>query len=126
MKALRRLTISRRLGAQKFSVVRTVLDYSTGNEVPVETTILMAGIIYPSREKEILMQAVGDRLLGAIKVITQTQLIVTGTTTDSDGNEINSISDKVIWNNLRFKIMSSFPFSDYGVYISIGQRENGC
>lgn len=119
---LGRIVQSLSLGNQPIKVYRSSGSMVGGRwvEAPHSPPYFeMRGIIYPSSEKELKQVPGGDRIAGAITFITTEEILVTRV-----GNS-PGLSDKVEWHGDLYKIISILPWSDYGYYMSIGERIKG-
>jgi hypothetical protein len=76
----------------------------------------MRGIVTMASAKDLQQVPEGDRLTGAIKILTTERIYIT-----SDGE----ITDMVFWRGARYRIVTVTPDIDYGFYRSIGSRLDG-
>ena len=103
---IQKITILRRGGSWHGTWVQ--------DENPTELT--MRGIVTMAKAKDLEMVPEGDRLTGAIKILTTERIYIT-----SDGE----ITDMVFWRGARYRIVTVTPDIDYGFYRSIGSRLDG-
>ena len=104
--------------SQKITIFRTSGNWQDGGWVQDEThtELTMRGIVTMAKAKDLEMVPEGDRLTGAIKVLTTERLYIT-----SDGN----ITDMVLWRGASYRVVTVTPDIDYGFYRSICTRWDG-
>ena len=104
--------------SQKITILRRGGSWQYGTWVQDEnpTELSMRGIVTMAKAKDLEMVPEGDRLTGAIKILTTERIYIT-----SDGE----ITDMVIWRGARYRIVTVTPDIDYGFYRSIGSRLDG-
>ena len=78
----------------------------------------MRGIVTMATAKDMQMVPEGDRMTGAIRILTTERIYITdGATKDT--------TDMVLWRGARYRIVKVTPDVDYGFYRSIGTRLDG-
>ena len=104
--------------SQKITILRRGGSWQYGTWVQDEnpTELSMRGIVTMANAKDLEMVPEGDRLTGAIKILTTERIYIT-----SDGE----ITDMVFWRGARYRIVTVTPDIDYGFYRSIGSRLDG-
>lgn len=104
--------------SQKITILRRGGSWQYGTWVQDEnpTELSMRGIVTMAKAKDLEMVPEGDRLTGAIKILTTERIYIT-----SDGE----ITDMVFWRGARYRIVTVTPDIDYGFYRSIGSRLDG-
>lgn len=104
--------------SQKITILRRGGSWQYGTWVQDEnpTELPMRGIVTMAKAKDLEMVPEGDRLTGAIKILTTERIYIT-----SDGE----ITDMVFWRGARYRIVTVTPDIDYGFYRSIGSRLDG-
>ena len=117
---LSRVVTSLGLNAQRLTITRTTGSFGKGGWVVEDTcTMQVLGVAYPSSSREILHVPEGDRVVGSITFLTKEPLFVTHNTQNQ------GISDRITWKGEQYEIHYVFPFSDYGYYMSVGNRLTG-
>lgn len=104
--------------SQKITILRRGGSWQYGTWVQDEnpTELSMRGIVTMASAKDLQQVPEGDRLTGAIKILTTERIYIT-----SDGE----ITDMVFWRGARYRIVTVTPDIDYGFYRSIGSRLDG-
>ena len=104
--------------SQKITILRRGGSWQYGTWVQDEnpTELSMRGIVTMANAKDLQQVPEGDRLTGAIKILTTERIYIT-----SDGE----ITDMVFWRGARYRIVTVTPDIDYGFYRSIGFRLDG-
>lgn len=104
--------------SQKITILRRGGSWQYGTWVQDEnpTELSMRGIVTMAKAKDLQQVPEGDRLTGAIKILTTERIYIT-----SDGE----ITDMVFWRGARYRIVTVTPDIDYGFYRSIGSRLDG-
>lgn len=104
--------------SQKITILRRGGSWQYGTWVQDEnpTELSMRGIVTMAKAKDLEMVPEGDRLTGAIKILTTERIYIT-----SDGE----ITDMVFWRGACYRIVTVTPDIDYGFYRSIGSRLDG-
>ena len=104
--------------SQKITILRRGGSWQYGTWVQDEnpTELSMRGIVTMASTKDLQQVPEGDRLTGAIKILTTERIYIT-----SDGE----ITDMVFWRGARYRIVTVTPDIDYGFYRSIGSRLDG-
>lgn len=104
--------------SQKITILRRGGSWQYGTWVQDEnpTELSMRGIVTMANAKDLQQVPEGDRLTGAIKILTTERIYIT-----SDGE----ITDMVFWRGARYRIVTVTPDIDYGFYRSIGSRLDG-
>ena len=106
--------------AQDFIVYRSNGEWVNGRWVEgTPTQITMRGVISVARERDLRVLREGDRVQGAM-VFHSTQLIYV-----TNNNGTSGISDKIMWRNEYYKIISVGNYMDYGYCKAIGERMVG-
>jgi len=119
---LSRVAVSPYLNAQTLRVFRSYGSFVAGRWTEVEQippSFDVAGVAYPSSEKELAQVPEGDRIKGGITFVTVEKLNTTAVRPPA------GISDKIEWNGKLYKILSIFTYSDYGYYASMAERVEG-
>jgi hypothetical protein len=122
MMNLANVVLSPMLNSQPITVHRKVGSFVAGRWVEEDDsppTFETTGIIYPSTQKELLQVPEGDRVSGAMTFLTTREIKVTHK--DSEAG----LSDKIEWNGELYKVLSVFPWKDYGYWSSICERISG-
>lgn len=102
---------------QEITITRTQSMWSMGDIVTAEPqTFKVLGIVTVAKPKDLQMIPEADRMTGAMKFITTTELYPT-----RSGNN----SDIITWRGATYKIITVTPDIDYGFYRSIGERLEG-
>lgn len=114
-----RVVRSKRLGCQRITVKRyaakwTDGEYTRDEDNPIIFTV--AAIVTVAQPKDLQLVPEGDRVQGAMKFSTNTELHVTSG---------EALSDELIWRGARYKILTVTPDIDYGFYRAIGTRLDG-
>ena len=114
-----RVVRSKRLGCQRITVKRyaakwTDGEYTRDEDNPIIFTV--AAIVTVAQPKDLQQIPEGDRVQGAMKFSTNTELHVTSG---------EALSDELIWRGARYKILTVTPDIDYGFYRAIGTRLDG-
>lgn len=105
--------------SQKITILRKTGSWSQGTWVQGEPqTLTMRGIVTMAKPKDLAMVPEGDRLTGAIRILTTERIYVT------DGSA-NNITDLVFWRGAQYRVVTVTPDVDYGFYRSIGSRLDG-
>lgn len=108
---------------QSFNVYRSTGHFGRGGwieDVQNPPSFTMSGVIYPSSEQEIQQVPEADRIQGMMTFVTNDPLYVT-----RKGDTESGTSDKAEWRGELYRILSSFPYGDYGFYMAIGARISG-
>jgi len=106
--------------AQDFVVYRSNGEWVNGRWVEgTPTQITMRGVIQVAREKDMSQKLEGDRIRGAM-MFHSTQLIYV---THNEGT--SGLSDKIMWRNVYYKVVSVENYMDYGFCKAIGERMVG-
>lgn len=113
-----RVIRSRRLGNQPLKITRRSGEWVTGEFVLKEAEELegVSGIVTMAQPRDLQMIPEGDRVTGAIRVLTQVQL----QQTRDDG-----LGDIVTWRGAQYKVLTVTQDIDYGFYRSICTRLEG-
>lgn len=109
---------------QTFTVYRNIGFWSSeGIFETSETSFRTTGVITPLKTKELDQLPEGDRIQGGVNIYTNVALFTThlkaAATTDG------YVSDEVVWQNERWKIVNTANFVDYGYYKSVSTRKLG-
>ena len=110
--------------AQNFTVLRAhggrfiAGVWTEGTAIGVKTK----GVIYPSTEEEISQVPEADRVTGMVTFITKIRMYATHITTPSGDK---GISDKVVWKENTYKIVTVMPYGDFGFFLAVGVRLSG-
>lgn len=114
-----RVVKSKRLGCQRITVKRYAAKWTNGEytrDVDNPVVFDVAAIVTVAQPKDLKQLPEGDRMQGAMKFLTTTELHMTNG---------ESISDELVWRNARYKILTVTPNIDYGFYRAIGMRLDG-
>lgn len=111
--------ITDRSFAQEFILIRQTGQFINGRWVndPIKR-IRMKGVIHPLSAKELMKVPEADRITGSIKIYSREPLYITTTSG-------NRISDKVLWKDQEWKIISINNWSDHKHYSAIATRISG-
>lgn len=106
--------------SQSIKIERSAGEWENGEFVPGmrKRTISLQGIVTVASPRDLRMVPEGDRQSGAMKLLTQERLYVTGENGDN-------YSDVLLWRGERYRIYSVTPDADYGFYRSIATRAVG-
>jgi hypothetical protein len=116
-----RVVVSRNFAQQNgFTVYRQIGDWIAGRWVSSpEATIKMQGTVTVANSKDLVQVPEGDRTTGIMCFHSQ-QLIYE--TRDANGTEVGGTSDEIEWQGDRYRVLSIFPWSDFGYYKALGER----
>ena len=106
--------------SQKITILRRGGSWKCGAWVQDSTPqeLSMRGIVTMATAKDMQMVPEGDRMTGAIRILTTERIYITdGATKDT--------TDMVLWRGARYRIVKVTPDVDYGFYRSIGTRLDG-
>ncbi|GHU70628.1 hypothetical protein FACS1894184_16340 [Clostridia bacterium] len=109
------LLLDSALGAVQFNIIRTTVNWVRGRPEPTQTQISCIGNIQPATPRELEQLPEGDRSHGAIVVRTPNPIYIS----DEEMGECISgadvrTSDELVWRGDRYKVLSAFPWLDYG------------
>lgn len=106
--------------SQKITILRRTGAWVDGAWVQDDQpeTVTMRGIVTMANAKDLQQVPEGDRLTGAVKILTTERIYIT------DGADHN-ITDMVLWRGARYRIVTVTPDIDYGFFRSIGSRLDG-
>ncbi len=116
---LSRVVHSPRL-SQKITILRNTGSWVSGTWVPgtQPVELSMRGIVTLAKAKDLQQVPEGDRLTGAIRILTTERIYVT------DGSGYDT-TDTVYWRGAGYRVLTVTPDVDYGFYRSIAQRLDG-
>lgn len=106
--------------SQKITILRRGGSWQYGAWVQDSTPqeLSMRGIVTMATAKDLQMVPEGDRMTGAIRILTTERIYITdGATKDT--------TDMVLWRGARYRVVKVTPDVDYGFYRSIGTRLDG-
>lgn len=106
--------------SQKITILRRTGAWVDGAWVQSDQpeTLAMRGIVTMANAKDLQQVPEGDRLTGAIRILTTERIYITDGTADN-------ITDMVFWRGARYRVVTVTPDVDYGFYRSIGTRLDG-
>ena len=106
--------------SQKITILRRTGSWVDGTWVQSDKpdTLTMRGIVTMASAKDLQMVPEGDRLTGAVRILTTQQIFIT------DGTGHNT-TDMVLWRGARYRIVTVTPDVDYGFWRSVGTRLDG-
>ena len=106
--------------SQKITILRRTGSWVDGTWVQSEqpATLTMRGIVTVANAKDLQQVPEGDRLQGAVRILTTERIYIT----DGPGYET---TDMVLWRGARYRIVTVTPDVDYGFFRSIGSRLDG-
>jgi hypothetical protein len=102
--------------AAAFTISRTTGQFVSGGYQPSVATVPGYGIIRPADAASLDMIPDGDRVTGAIAILSTTQLYETNAT---------GTSDTLTWDGAGYRIMRVFDCSSTGYWKAIAVRQNG-
>ena len=106
--------------SQKITILRKTGSWVDGawelSEQPTE--LAMRGIVTLAKAKDLQQVPEGDRITGAIRILTTERIYVT------DGPAYDT-TDMVYWRGAKYRVLTVTPDVDYGFYRSIGARLDG-
>lgn len=106
--------------AQDFIIYRTSGSFIGGRWVSgTPVRISARGTISVAREKDLRQVPEADRVAGAMVFHNRGVMYPTRT------SPTNAISDKIFWRGEWYKVISVFPYVDYGYYKAIAERTVG-
>ena len=107
---------------QPYIGYRTSGSFVDGVFVGSESIVNFVGPIIAANVKDVNMVPEGDRVVGMMVFYTQTNnpFHVSQSSPDYEG-----ISDYLVWNNERYKILSAYPYNDYGYLKCVASRISG-
>lgn len=113
-----RVISSSRLGTQHLHITRRSGDWVDGEFVQTIETELegIYGIVTIAQPKDLMQIPEGDRVTGAIRILTHEQLMQTR----DDG-----LGDVITWRGAKYKVVTVSINADYGFYRSICTRIEG-
>jgi hypothetical protein len=122
---MQRVVLGSALNAQQIKVYRSEGSFIKGKWTEIPQTpayIIIKGIVYPSTEKELHQLPEGDRITAAITFLTTVKLY---TTHAEISPKVSGTSDRLEWNEEKYKIINLLPWKDYGFYASMAISELG-
>jgi hypothetical protein len=113
-----RVAVSRRLGAQLLKVPRRSGGWVNGEfvENTAEELVGIYGLVTIAQPRDLQQIPEGDRITGAIRVLTNVRLLQTR----DDG-----LGDIITWQGAQYKVSTVSHDIDYGFYRSICTRLEG-
>ncbi|MGO4496419.1 hypothetical protein AB4114_11035 [Paenibacillus sp. 2RAB27] len=105
-----------------FVVYRKTGRWKASRWVTTEDTLKMEGTITVATSTDIEQVPEGDRVKGAMCFYSQKPLFTTRAETDT---EEGGTSDEIVWRNDRYRVVSVFPWGDFGFNKAIGVRMVG-
>lgn len=105
--------------AQPFSILRSSGAFVSGGWQNITTTVNSSGVIVPATEQDIAQVPEGDRVTGMISVHTTAKLFQTHTGSQP------GLSDVLLWNGDRYRILKLFPYQDFGFTKALAARMSG-
>ena len=114
-----RVVQSKRLGAQQLLVTRTYGKWVAGRFVKVRTTTLsLLGLWTVASPKDLQQVPEGDRVTGAMKLVTAEPVYQTD-------NTRLQYSDILSWRGAKYKVATVTPDIDYGFFRAVCVRLEG-
>lgn len=111
--------------AQPVTVIRSRGAFAAGGWKSTDSqNINTRGIVAPSDSKMLQMIPEGDRITGAIYLITQMRIYTTHYK-PQPGVPGPGLSDKVIWQQREYQVTSVTPWQDFGFNIAVLLRTAG-
>jgi hypothetical protein len=106
------------LGGQAFVIERSqgTGSFQLGGYKKVPITISGYGVIQPATPEDLKMVEPGDRVTGMIAIWSHTPIYHTGP---------NGVSDIIIWNCQKYRVMSVNPWGDGGFVHATCARISG-
>ena len=105
--------------AQPFDVLRSSGAFVSGGWQNLTTTVACSGVILPASDQDIALVPEGDRVTGMISVHTTRKLFQTHTGAQP------GLSDVIVWNGDKYRILKLFPYQDFGFTKALGARLSG-
>ncbi|HJX53168.1 MAG TPA: hypothetical protein VJ801_10420 [Polyangia bacterium] len=102
-----------------FLIIRTTGSFAAGGWVagtPVQ--IPASGVIAVAEDEALLQIPEGDRVAGAMQLISSQQIYETQATRAG-------ISDKVLWNGNYYRVVGVAPWADFGFWSAVMVRMSG-
>ena len=120
---MQRVVLSPVLNSQTLTIYRSAGSFVSGRwVVSSKQTLKIQGVAYPSSQQELEQLPEGDRISSSVSFITNEQIYVTHT----DSSTVSAgLSDELEWHGSIYKVIGSFPWQDYGHFISMGVRLAG-
>lgn len=100
------------------TVIRSKGVFGLGGYKAQTTNIDTWGILTVADSKALQQVPEGDRVTGAMQLITQMQL-------NQTSEQRDGVSDKIMWRGSTYQILSVAPWSDFGFSSAILQRLTG-
>ena len=108
------LTLDPDLGAQRFTVNRRTRSWRGGRPYMEDTeTLRPIGIIQPVGAEQLPTFPEGDRQSGMIMVHTKAELHI---------SDAKDVSDEIVWQDSRYRIIRVDRWEQYGCYVAYGQK----
>lgn len=106
--------------AQAFTVMRSTGAFAQGGYVDSVCPIGFYGVIQPATDEDIRQVEEGDRTTGMMSFIAEGQMYKTRA---KNANVKSGLSDRILWNDFEYKIVSTSPWKDFGFWKAIGSRQ---
>jgi len=115
--------------AQSYTVYRKTGAWGVGGKfVTSEVTLPYYGTVYPATNHEILQVPEGDRtsIMVCFLSMSNSPFYLSRELSASGlGDGKSGISDQILWQNDRYKIVKIWPYLDFGYWLCIGNRMSG-
>ena len=108
--------------AQPYTVHRKSGAWSEGVFNEIESELQFNGVIIVANTQDVNMMPEGDRIAGLMTFYTTADnpIFVTRNLSSDQGT-----SDEIEWRGERYKVMQTFPYTDYGYIKAVGTRKVG-
>ena len=114
------INVKRVLGSpnfrQQYEVRRKSGTWVNGVFVEAETSMMLSGAVIPASPKDLKQVPEGDRVTGAMAFYSLHPLKIT---------RESGTSDIAVWRGELYRLLTVFPYIDYGYYKAIGVRMVG-
>lgn len=121
------LLLDPELGAQSFTINRTMGSWKKGRFIEEVTVIKAIGNIQPATAEELEQLPEGDRRKGVIVIRTPTPIYETqdAMTTDepSQTPAKEHATDEIVWRGNAYKVLSAMMWADFGWYEAFATRK---
>lgn len=125
------LLLDPELGAQSFTINRTMGSWKKGRFVEDVTVIKAIGNIQPATAEELEQLPEGDRRKGVIVIRTPTPIYETQVVDSPEESPEGSAqtpqkehtTDEITWRGNAYKVLSAMMWGDYGWYEAFATRK---
>ena len=103
------------LGAVQFTIIRSIGRWDHGRFSTEQTSLPCIGNIQPATNRELTQLPEGDKLHGVIVIRSPNPIYVSDEeyVANAQDGDIRT-SDEINWRGDRYKVLSAFPWLDYG------------